>query len=158
LSIGGTRSNHPISIYGILQISLRRASIGNSRDRGPRLENTQLTQNLLGDDPRAIMAVLKAAASEGTSCADLGRSLCDAAALRVARFGTANEHGDWETAHHVFTYCNAPSSNGPSAAKRCRFLLGKSQIASLMLPFCQRAKINGLGFLVFCRFACEAFQ
>jgi hypothetical protein len=27
--------------------------------------------------------------------------------LRVARFGNANEHGDWETAHHVFTYCNA---------------------------------------------------
>jgi hypothetical protein len=27
--------------------------------------------------------------------------------LRVAQFGTANEHGDWETAHHVFTYCNA---------------------------------------------------
>jgi len=30
-----------------------------------------------------------------------------AAALRVARFGTANEHGDWETHIHVFTYCNA---------------------------------------------------
>jgi hypothetical protein len=25
-----------------------------------------------------------------------------AAALRVARFGNANEHADWETAHHVF--------------------------------------------------------
>jgi len=25
----------------------------------------------------------------------------------VARFGTANEHNDWETAHHVFTYANA---------------------------------------------------
>jgi hypothetical protein len=25
----------------------------------------------------------------------------------VARFGTANEHSDWETAHHVFTYTNA---------------------------------------------------
>jgi hypothetical protein len=25
----------------------------------------------------------------------------------VARFGNANEHGDWETAHHVFTYANA---------------------------------------------------
>jgi hypothetical protein len=25
----------------------------------------------------------------------------------VARFGTANEHSDWETAHHVFTYANA---------------------------------------------------
>src|SRR5262249_53186107 len=30
-----------------------------------------------------------------------------AAALRVAHFGTANEHSDWETAHHVFTYANA---------------------------------------------------
>ena len=29
------------------------------------------------------------------------------AALRVARFGNANEHADWETAHHVFTYTNA---------------------------------------------------
>ena len=43
----------------------------------------------------------------GPHFADLGRSLSYAAALRVARFGTANEHGDWETAHHVFTYCNA---------------------------------------------------
>jgi hypothetical protein len=25
----------------------------------------------------------------------------------VARFGSANEHSDWETAHHVFTYDNA---------------------------------------------------
>jgi hypothetical protein len=25
----------------------------------------------------------------------------------VARFGSANEHADWETAHHVFTYANA---------------------------------------------------
>jgi ParB-like chromosome segregation protein Spo0J len=25
----------------------------------------------------------------------------------VVRFGNANEHADWETAHHVFTYANA---------------------------------------------------
>ena len=25
----------------------------------------------------------------------------------MARFGAANEHADWETAHHVFTYANA---------------------------------------------------
>ncbi len=77
------------------------------RDRGPWTEHTRLTQNLLGDDPGAIVAALLAAAAEGASCADLSRSLSYAAALRVARFGTANEHGDWETAHHVFTYCNA---------------------------------------------------
>src|SRR5829696_7438450 len=43
----------------------------------------------------------------GPSPADLGRSMAYAAALRVARFGTANVHADWETALHVFTYANA---------------------------------------------------
>ena len=77
------------------------------RGRGPWLEHAELAQDLLGDDPGAIIGALEAAVSDGASFADLGRSLCYAAALRVARFGTANEHADWETAHHVFTYCNA---------------------------------------------------
>jgi nitrite reductase/ring-hydroxylating ferredoxin subunit len=83
------------------------AAFAADRDRGPWLEHTRLAQNLLGDDPSTIIAALESAASEGASCADLGRSLSYAAALRVVQFGTANEHGDWETAHHVFTYCNA---------------------------------------------------
>jgi hypothetical protein len=66
-----------------------------------------LSERLLADDPAAIIDALTAAAWEGASPADLGRSLAYAAALRVARFGTANEHSDWETAHHVFTYANA---------------------------------------------------
>ncbi len=45
--------------------------------------------------------------SHGAVPTDLGRSLAYGAALRVARFGNANEHADWETAHHVFTYANA---------------------------------------------------
>src|SRR6516225_10569676 len=55
----------------------------------------------------AVLAAVCSAARDGASGDDLGRSLSYAAALRVARFGTANEHGDWESAHHVFTYCNA---------------------------------------------------
>jgi nitrite reductase/ring-hydroxylating ferredoxin subunit len=77
------------------------------RDRGPWMKHAELAQHLLGDDPGAIIAALKTAISEGADFAGLGRSLCYAAALRIARFGTANEHADWETAHHVFTYCNA---------------------------------------------------
>jgi hypothetical protein len=50
---------------------------------------------------------MKAAVRAGAAPADLGQSLAYAAALRVARFGNANEHADWETAHHVFTYANA---------------------------------------------------
>jgi nitrite reductase/ring-hydroxylating ferredoxin subunit len=69
--------------------------------------HAKLSESLLADDPVAIIAALKAAAQAGASPADLGRSLAYAAALRVARFGTANEHADWETAHHVFTYANA---------------------------------------------------
>jgi nitrite reductase/ring-hydroxylating ferredoxin subunit len=64
-------------------------------------------EGLLGDDPAAIVGALTAAARAGASPADLGRSLAYAAALRVARFGNANEHADWETAHHAFTHANA---------------------------------------------------
>ncbi len=82
-----------------------RAAAG--RDRGPWSQHAALANALLGDDASAIIAALHAAASDGASFDDLGRSLAYAAALRVARFGTANEHGDWDTAHHVLTYCNA---------------------------------------------------
>jgi hypothetical protein len=62
---------------------------------------------MLGDDPVGIIEGIKEAIRAGAAPADLGRSLAYAAALRVARFGTFNEHSDWETAHHVFTYANA---------------------------------------------------
>jgi hypothetical protein len=62
---------------------------------------------LLGDDPREIVDALKEAIRVGAAPADLGQSLAYAAALRVARFSNANEHADWETAHHVFTHVNA---------------------------------------------------
>ena len=70
-------------------------------------DHVTLSESLLGDDPAAIIAALTAAARDGATPSDLGRALAYAAALRVARFGTANEHSDWETAHHVFTYANA---------------------------------------------------
>jgi nitrite reductase/ring-hydroxylating ferredoxin subunit len=66
-----------------------------------------LARDLLDDDPVRIIDELKAAIRAGAAPADLGRSLAYGAALRVARFGNANEYADWETAHHVFTYANA---------------------------------------------------
>jgi nitrite reductase/ring-hydroxylating ferredoxin subunit len=70
-------------------------------------DHAALAQELLGDDPAGIIDALKAAIRAGAAPTDLSRSLAYGAALRVARFGNANEHGDWETAHHVFTYANA---------------------------------------------------
>ena len=70
-------------------------------------DHAALARELLGDDPAGIVDAIKAAVSDGAVPTDLGRSLAYGAALRVARFGNANEHADWETAHHVFTYANA---------------------------------------------------
>jgi len=77
------------------------------RNRRCWSDHALLAESLLGDDPGASIDALTAAAREGASPADAGRALSYAAALRVARFGTANEQSDWETAHHVFTYANA---------------------------------------------------
>jgi hypothetical protein len=70
-------------------------------------DHAALARDLLGDDPVTIIDALKVAIRAGAAPVDLGRSLAYAAALRMARFGNANEHSDWETAHHVFTYANA---------------------------------------------------
>jgi hypothetical protein len=77
------------------------------RGAGRWSDHAALAENLLADAPSAVIDALKDAARAGASAADLGAALAYAAALRVARFGTANEHADWETAHHVFSYANA---------------------------------------------------
>src|SRR5215472_2079832 len=93
-------------------------------------DHVSLSDKLLGDDPAEIIDALTAAACDGASPAALGKSLAYAAALRVARFGTANEYSDWETAHHVFTYTNAVhqalkriDSAGPDPLEAVRGLL-----------------------------------
>ena len=66
-----------------------------------------LARQLLGDDPAAIIEALKSAIRDGATATDLSRASAYAAALRIALFGTSNEHSDWDTALHCFTYCNA---------------------------------------------------
>ena len=77
------------------------------RGSGKWSGHAALAQELLGEDPDRIVDALKEAIRAGAAPADLGQALAYAAALRVARFSNANEHADWETAHHVFTYANA---------------------------------------------------
>jgi hypothetical protein len=86
-------------------LELPRLLAGRRDDRWS--EHAALAERLLAGEPAAIIDALTGAARDGASAADLGKALAYAAALRVARFGTSNEHADWETAHHVFTYANA---------------------------------------------------
>jgi nitrite reductase/ring-hydroxylating ferredoxin subunit len=104
-----TAWRQPVDLINLCQEAapeLRRL-FSTSRTAGGWSDHVILSESLLGDDPVVIINALIAAARDRTTPADLGRALAYAAALRVARFGTANEHSDWETAHHVFTYANA---------------------------------------------------
>ena len=75
--------------------------------RGSWRGDEVLAPLLLGDDPAAIVAALKSALRDGATATDLSRAIAYTAARRVALFGISNEHSDWDTALHCFTYCNA---------------------------------------------------
>ena len=62
---------------------------------------------LLGDDPQAIVDELLGAIRAGADAETVAAAVARAAALRIARFHTSNEFGDWDTALHTFTFANA---------------------------------------------------
>jgi nitrite reductase/ring-hydroxylating ferredoxin subunit len=70
---------------------------------GPR----ELVSIILGDDPSAIADAMVVALRAGCGAEDLGHLVAYAAAIRIAQFPISNEFGDWDTAHHSFTFANA---------------------------------------------------
>jgi len=104
-----TAWRQPVDLVALLNetFSELAAQFAVRHNDGPWRDHAALAHALLADDPKLVVGALKDAIRAGASPVDLGRALAYAAALRVARFGTANEHADWETAHHAFTYCNA---------------------------------------------------
>jgi hypothetical protein len=55
-----------------------------------------LAWTILGDDPSAVIAGLNDALERGASGEELARAVAFAAALRLTRFHTQNDHGDWD--------------------------------------------------------------
>src|SRR5215469_2318103 len=110
---GGEEQNawrHPLDLVALCETAsaeLPDLLAAGSAERGRWQCHAELARQLLADDPQAVIGALVGAIRSGATAADLGRALAYAAALRVAWFGTANEHSDWEAAHHAFTYCNA---------------------------------------------------
>jgi nitrite reductase/ring-hydroxylating ferredoxin subunit len=66
-----------------------------------------LAWSVLGDDPREIVAALDDAVERGATAEELARGVAYAAALRLTRFHTQNDHADWDVVHHGFTAANA---------------------------------------------------
>ena len=102
---------HPVDLVALLEPVFARlpdlvAGVMDEPDRGWRAP-AELTATLLGEDAEAIVAALTGALAGGAPLTGLSRAVSYAAALRVARFHTANEFGDWITVLHTFTHANA---------------------------------------------------
>jgi nitrite reductase/ring-hydroxylating ferredoxin subunit len=105
---------HPVDLVTLLEPVFARlpelvASAGSDRPaRAPAWQaDDGLIAVLLGDDPAAIVTALVAALEAGAPLTAMSQSVSYAAALRVARFHTANEFVDWITVLHTFTTANA---------------------------------------------------
>jgi nitrite reductase/ring-hydroxylating ferredoxin subunit len=106
---------NPIDLVAILEsafeeipAALEAGARANTADaKRWKFDRDALVQTVLGDDPGAIVDAMLEALREGCAPADLAGATAYAAALRVARFPISNEFGDWDTAHHSFTFANA---------------------------------------------------
>ena len=114
------------------------AALDNERRRYPNIPaRNAIVRELIGE----ALNFRRATRPKSSAPADLGRALAYGAALRVARFGNANEHSDWETAHHVFTYANA----------LCQ-MLGRIGIATIDHLATARAVLHGAMALYLTRY------
>jgi hypothetical protein len=101
---------HPVDLVAILEQAFEELAValemGRTR-RGSWKSCDALVEVLLGEDPQTIAEALLSALREGSTESELAGSVAYAAALRIARFHTSNEFGDWDTALHSFTFANA---------------------------------------------------
>lgn len=112
---GSTRSEelnswrNPVDLVALLEPVFNRIddiAAAADTDREWRAAD-DLIDLLLGDDPVAIVDALTGALEAGAPMTSVSRAVSYAAAMRVARFHTSNEFGDWITVLHAFTAANA---------------------------------------------------
>lgn len=101
---------HPHDLAGLVAAAAARlpdlVAEGEGR-RGSWDDVAGLAWAILGEDPEAIVEAVCAAIAGGASPEQLGRAVAFAAGLRITRFHTQNDHGDWDAVHHGFTAGNA---------------------------------------------------
>jgi len=104
------RWRHPHDLAGLAEDAAARLPsllAEGAGHRGRWDDVPALAWAVLGDDPVAIVERLCEAVAAGATPEQLGRAVAYAAALRITRFHTQNDHGDWDVVHHAFTSANA---------------------------------------------------
>lgn len=101
--------NHPYEIAGM--VATLEAQIEDDLAHGLTQEAGGLTpamaEELLQDDPKAVLDSVQALLRKGFTPALVAQNITSAAALRLCRFHTQNDPGDWNIVHHTFTTANA---------------------------------------------------
>lgn len=101
---------YPIDLVAIVEAAFEQLPAALETGRAHRATwagQADLLPILLGEDAQAIADALLTALQAGCTEEQLAETVTYAAALRVARFHTNNDHGDWNSAHHPFTFANA---------------------------------------------------
>ena len=104
------RWRHPVDLVALLDDAWERLPglLAAGASRSGRWDRVaELAWQILGDDPAVIVDALGSAVEAGATHEQLGRAVAYAAALRLTRFHTQNDHGDWDVVHHGFTTANA---------------------------------------------------
>lgn len=101
---------HPVDIASLVRAA--RAELPTLCEKGKECRQDwqnadALVELILGDDPAAALEGLKEAIRSGASPDALGATVAHVAFLRMARFHTSNEFGDWDTVHNTLTAANA---------------------------------------------------
>lgn len=101
---------YPVDLVAILEGAFEQlpaALEAGKSHSGAWVQPPEFMSVLLGENAQAIADCLLNALRSGCTEAQLAQIITYAAALRVARFHTNNDHGDWNSAHHPFTFANA---------------------------------------------------
>jgi nitrite reductase/ring-hydroxylating ferredoxin subunit len=101
---------NPVDLVEILEDAFEDlpTALVEGRDRRGRWEgHEELAAVLLEEEPKDVAEALLEALRGGASEQELAGAVSYAAALRIVRFPTTNEFGDWDTALHTFTFSNA---------------------------------------------------
>jgi nitrite reductase/ring-hydroxylating ferredoxin subunit len=101
---------NPVDLVALLEAAfegLPHALADGASLRGTWRGRTELVDAVLHHEPAELIEALLGALRAGAGEVELASAVAFAAGMRIARFPTSNEFGDWDTALHTFTFANA---------------------------------------------------
>lgn len=113
--VGATRMEetsawrHPVDLPALLEELY--TELDSLLDAAERRESwdghRELAETILDAEPDEILDAMRELLRDGVALGELAAAVAYAASRRPVHFPVSNEHADWDTVHHTFTYANA---------------------------------------------------